>query len=164
MRIVLVKVSKKGGFREVLEAGRIIRHDVEVSWAVVGKVAVAMLPLLSTGKVAEVSRGTITGHRAFVDTGDGWLVVGEVDNSGIPRIVCGGHQVHLGEEACLLEIAVGDDPFLVVKGDKAALDIWGESLVPDVGSSGSVKVHATHARFGRVRGAQETGVLRDDLS
>ena len=159
---MLVKVSKKSGVREVLEARRVICHNVQVSWEVVGEVAVAMFPLVSAGKVAEVGCGSITGHRALVDTRDGGRVVGEVDKDGVACVVCRHYQVNLGEEARLFEVAVGDGTLRVVEGYEAALDIRRESLAPDVGSPEG-EVDATHARFGRVGGTQETRILGDNL-
>ena len=109
MRIVLVEVGEKGGVREVLETGRVVGHDVQVSWEIVSEVAIAVVSLMLAGVVAEVGRGAITGHRALVDPGrDGRRVVGEVDNGGVAGVMRGGHEVDLGKETGLFEVAVGD--------------------------------------------------------
>ncbi len=75
LRIALIEMGEKGSVREVLEARGIIRHDVELSWEVVGEVTVAVLPLVATGEVAQVGGGAIAGDRALVDAGDGRGVV-----------------------------------------------------------------------------------------
>ena len=99
-------MGEKGGVREVLETGRVVCHDVQVSWDVVGKVAIAVVLLMLAGVVANVGSGAITGHHAHVDAGDGRRVVGEVDYGGVAGVMRGGHEVDLGKEAGLLEVIV----------------------------------------------------------
>ncbi len=163
LRIALVEMGEEGSVREVLQARGIIRHDVEVSWEVVGEVTVAVLALVAAGEVAEEGGCAVAGDRALVDTGDGRGVVRQVDERGVPGVMGGTHEVDLGQETGLFEVAVGDGAARVVEGNKAALHVGGEWGPPDVGVAVGVEVDAAHAWLGGVRGPEQARVLRDDL-
>jgi hypothetical protein len=49
---VLFEVREEGGVREVLQAGRVVRHDIGVPCKVLGSVAVAVKALVVTGDAA----------------------------------------------------------------------------------------------------------------
>lgn len=66
-----------------------------------------------------------------------------------------GHQVDLGENAGLFQVAVGDGPVEVFEGDQVSLDVSRERVAPDVALAGVVEVDASHAGLGCVRGSQE---------
>ena len=58
MRIALVEVRQAGSVRKTLQARAVVCHDVHGSWEEEAHVAVAVLALVSAGKVAEVLRGS----------------------------------------------------------------------------------------------------------
>jgi hypothetical protein len=63
----------------------------------------------------------------------------------------------------VFQVAVGDVSGWVGGRHKASLDFGWEGLPPYIRGSFTVKVHSTHARFGRVSGSQESRLLRDDF-
>ena len=79
MRILLFEVGEKEGVGEVLKAGGIIRHAVDLAWEVEGQVMVAVDPLVLTCPIAEVCSCPVGCHRALADPGDGRGVIGAVD-------------------------------------------------------------------------------------
>ena len=68
MRIHLFIMREEGGIGEVLEARRVITHDIRRSWDVPGLVAVAMLALMESSDVAELGGRTIIRDGAFVNS------------------------------------------------------------------------------------------------
>lgn len=75
-----------------------------------------------------------------------------------------GHDVHLGQEACVFQVTVRDVTRRIRSRHESSLDFGGEGLPPHIGFTFAVKVHTTHASFGRVGGPQEGRFLRDDFS
>ena len=67
--IFLVKVGKKGFVRQVLQAGRVISHEVDRSGEVEAAVTVAKEALVGAFQIAEEGRGTVAGDGAFVEAG-----------------------------------------------------------------------------------------------
>ena len=56
---------------------------------------VAVLSLVSTGVVAEVGPSSFTGDSSSGSSGDSWGVVAAVDDSGVAKVVRGGHEGYL---------------------------------------------------------------------
>jgi hypothetical protein len=75
-----------------------------------------------------------------------------------------GHDVYLGQKACVFQVTVRDVACRIRSRHELQLDFGGEGLPPHIGFAFAVKVHPTHAGFGRVGGPQESGFLRDDFS
>jgi hypothetical protein len=75
-----------------------------------------------------------------------------------------GHDVHLGQKACVFQVAVRDVTRRICSKDESSLDFSGEGLPPHIGSTFAVKVHITHASFGHIGCPQEGRFLRDDFS
>ena len=80
----------------MLEARRVVGHDVGVSWEMKGDVAIALATLVGASVVAEVSAGAFTGDGAFGGARDCRSVVATVHQSGVPDVVGRGHEGHLG--------------------------------------------------------------------
>lgn len=148
----------------MLQARGVIRHVVAVSWEVGGEVAVAMGALVLAGEAAEVSGSPIAGHGATAEPGDGRCVVGEVFDGGVGDVMSGGHEVELAKHSGLLEVAVGDDPRGVFPRDQFGLYGEREGFPPEIGVAVAVKVDPAHSLESGIGGAQQRGVLRDDLS
>ena len=111
MRIGLFKVSKESSIGEFLHAGRVVGHDVEGAREVASLVKVPMLALVGALHVAQVRGGGGAGDGAFGHPGDRWSVVGTARDCRVPHVVIVGHEHDLPEEASVLQVAVGDDPF-----------------------------------------------------
>ena len=54
MRILLHEVREESGVRQFLETRGVVGHDIQPSWEEVSSVAVAVLPLVVAGVVAEM--------------------------------------------------------------------------------------------------------------
>ena len=89
-------MGEERGVGEMLQAGRVVSHDIVSSWEEVRDVAVAMLSLMGTGVVAEMGSCAAAGDSTAGHSGHCWCVVRGVGESGIAHIVCGGHQGGLG--------------------------------------------------------------------
>ena len=131
---------EKGLVREVLEARRIVRHDVVRSWDVLCHRAVAVFPLQSA--VEETKSGACASDSggAFLHPGDGWSVVAASDNGGVSRRVSRSNEVKLSNHPSLFQVAVRDGAIWVGGGDKARLDVGGERFSPDIALTCGVKV------------------------
>ena len=97
MRIALCEVGQEGSVSEVLQAGRIIRHDIVDPGEESGEVAVAVETLVGAAVVAQERGRSIAGHCAFSDPRDSRGVVAAVGEGGVSDVVCGGHESHLSE-------------------------------------------------------------------
>lgn len=93
---------------EVLQAGGVVGHDVDLSWEVEGDMVVSMEALVLASPVAEVGCGAVTGYRALSNPGDGGRVVRAICDGRIPDVVRVGHEGHLAEQAGVFEVTVGD--------------------------------------------------------
>jgi hypothetical protein len=120
---------------------------------------VAVEALVVTGDLAEIRGGPNGGDGTFAGSGDSWSVVAEVLKGGMAYWVAVGHDVELGQEGRLLEVAVGDMPSGVVGAHQGGLHIRGKRVSPVVAVPMVVEVHATHARAGGVSGAEQRRLL-----
>ena len=89
LRIALVEVGEKVRVSEVLETRGVVGHDIGRSWEVGSSVAVAVVALMGTLPIAEVSCGTFAADGAFPHSRDGRSVVRSVDESGMGAIMSG---------------------------------------------------------------------------
>jgi len=71
-------------------------------------VAVAELALMETGHIAEMSSRPVRGDGPFCEPSDGGRVVGAVQDGVVLDVAMVGHDVELGKQPCLFEVAVGD--------------------------------------------------------
>jgi hypothetical protein len=164
LRIVLLEVSEKGRIGEVLEARGVIRHDVAISWEEVCEVTVSVNPLMVAPVAAEGGGSSTGGDGSLADSRDCRDIVREVLDSGVPSVVSGRHEVHLGQESRVLKVTVGDDAAGVITRDEELLDWCREGGPPDKGVTLGVKVDSSHAGLGGISGTQKGRCLRDDLS
>ena len=158
-----MEMSEEGRVSEVLQARGVVCHAVAVSWEEVCEVAVPMKALVVAGVSAECSCSSAGGHCSFADARDGRGVIGEVLESGVSGLVCGGHEVHLRQQGGVLQVAVRDRSSAVVSGHYEALDGGREGSAPQVGLPFRIEVDSTHARLGCVSGTQEGRFLGHDL-
>ena len=93
---MLFEVGEKGSVREVLKAGGVVSHDVGTSWDKEVGLAVAVLPLVGTGIVAEVGRGPVGGDRSFQHPGQGGGVVATIGDGGVVHVMEVSHEGGLG--------------------------------------------------------------------
>ena len=91
-----MEVEEKHVVREVLEARRVVRHVVGVSWEEMREVAVAVEALVVAGVAAEAGGGSGARDRPSAHSGDGRGVVREVFQGGVPHVMVGAHDVDLG--------------------------------------------------------------------
>ena len=148
----------------MLQPRGVIAHDVVRSWDVVGRVAVAVCPLVVTGDHAEVGSRTSRGHRSLADPGDSRGVVAEVAEGSVASVMGAAHDIHLSLQGSLFEVAVGDGAGGVVGRDESILDVLREGVPPDVALASGVEVDTTHAHPSGVRGTQECRLLGDHFS
>ena len=114
--------------------------------------------------VAEVSSRSIGGHSAFSKPRDSWGVVTARGNGGVldREGVC--DESSLREDACMLQIAVGDDALGVIEGHQQILDSLWEGVSPNVALARGVVEDSSHARLGGIGGTDIRRLLRDDFS
>ena len=93
---------------KVVQAGGVVSHGVSHPGNEEGLVAVPMLTLMHAGEVAEMSGRAVGGDSAFVHTRERRGVVSSIEDSGVAHVMMLGHDVKLGQLACLLEVTVGD--------------------------------------------------------
>jgi hypothetical protein len=148
----------------VLQAGGVIRHDVVESCEESCQVAVAVETLVGAAEVAQEGGWAIAGHGAFADARDSWGVVAAVGDGGVANVMRGGHEGDLPEEACLLEVTVGDRAGEVVGGYEPVLEVFRVRETPYEGAPSGIEVDAPHAHLGSIGRAQEGRLLGDDLS
>ena len=164
MRIRLFKMGKKGSVGECLHTRGVVRHDVQGAGQIVGLMKIPMFTLMGTLDVAEVGGGGLTGDGAFCDPGHSGRVVGATGDRSVGYVVVVRHKHNLAKEARVFEVAVGDDPFTVTGRHQLRFHLRGKRVPPDVREAVRAEVDTTHAGFGRIGGAHEAGILRDDLS
>lgn len=148
---------------EVLQAGAVVRHLVDWSWEVLGVVAVAVVALVVAGELAEVGGRAGGGHGLLAGSADGGCVVAHVLQGGVNHGVAVRHDVKLGQEGSLLQVAVGDVAREVVGGHEGVLHVLRERKAPVEALPGVVEVNAAHARTCGVSGAEQHGVLGNQL-
>ena len=100
-----------------MEARGIVRHDVGLARDVEGGVVVAVEPLVLAGPVAEIGGGAVSGDGPFAHSGHSRGVVGAVGDRGVADVMGISHEIDLGQEASVLEVAVGDRAGWVCGGD-----------------------------------------------
>jgi len=93
-------------------------------------VMVAVEALVVACDLAEVRGWPDGGHGAFAGSRDSWGVVTEVLKGGMAHWVAVGHDIELGQEGRLLQVAVGDVPVGVVERHDALLYVLGEGGAP----------------------------------
>ena len=75
-----------------------------------------------------------------------------------------GHESRLCDQSRLFQVTIGNSSGRIVCRDYGTLYIIGKGISPQVALTGVIKVDSTHAGFGRVGSADESGLLRYDLS
>jgi hypothetical protein len=117
---------------ELLQARGVVGRGVLRAWDVGGDVVVPAGPLVVTGHLAEVRCGSGGGHSSLANMGHRRGVVAEVLQSGIAHGVAVCQDISLGNEACVLQVAVGDVARGVGCADKGRLDVRWEGMSPVV--------------------------------
>ena len=112
-----------------------------------------------TGVVTEIGRGLVTSHGSFVHARDGRGVVSSIGNGGIADVALLSHESSLGQDAGLLQVAVGDLARWVVKGNQGVLDVGRKGKAPQEGLSCAVVEDTAHTCFGGISSAQKCGFL-----
>lgn len=120
---------------------------------------VAMLPLVVAPDLAQVRRGPDGGDGAFAVAGHRRGVVAEVLEGGVAHVVAVSHDVGLGDESGVFQVAVGDVPGGVGRADQGGLHVRGKGVSPVVALPSVIEVHAAHAGSGRVSGTEKGGKL-----
>ena len=118
---------------------------------------------MEAGEAAQVGSWAIGGVGAFAKPGDSWGVVSQCADSFLYYFIVLLNYGSLGENTGLLQVAVGYGARGVVKANKGILGGWRESMAPKDWGLTWGKENTTHARFGSVAGADDDGVLGDDL-
>jgi hypothetical protein len=155
-RIVLFKVRVKRWQGELLHARGVVGRGVLRAWDVSRDVVVSVGPLVVAGQLAEVCCWSRGGHGSFLDTGHSRGVVAEVFQSGIAHGVAVSHDISLGNEACVFQIAVGDVARGIGGADEGCLDVRWEGMSPVVPLARVVEVDASHASLGSVCGSNQS--------
>ena len=94
---MLFEVSEKGFVREVLQAGRIIRHAIARSGKVEARVTVSVVPLVVTSVVAQEGCWAVCRYGALVYASHCGGVVGASHNSSIAHIVMVSYERDLAQ-------------------------------------------------------------------
>ena len=162
--IVLFIVGKKGSIGELLETRGVVGHDIVRTGEVPREVAVPMLPLVEGLHKAELGSWAVVRDSPFVNARLGGCVVREVADGRIGKLMGGGHEACLGDEATVFEVAVGDRAARIVSTDHLSADVLREGATPDEGLASGVEVQTSHANLGGVRRAQERRFLGNNLS
>lgn len=163
LRIVLFKVGEERRVSQVLETGSVVCHPIGISGDEAGHMAVAVLALVRACIVAEVGRRPVAGDGATADPGHRWGVIRQVGQGGIPHRMSGCHEGHLGQQASVLQVAIGDGSSGVVFGHQVVLDLLGEGVPPKERLACVVEVHAAHSGLGSVRRTEQGRLLRNYL-
>ena len=100
--------------------------------------------------MAKVGSRLIQCDGTFLILGDGGTVVIQSSKGQLPEIVEGGSHVCLGEDAGLLQVAVGEVPGRVFNQDDAMFDLGGKGGMPESGRVSGSKEDAPHAQLGGV--------------
>jgi hypothetical protein len=153
----------KGERGEGLQAGRVVSGHVFDSWDVGSGVVVPVEALVVALDVAEESCCTEGGDCTFVDTRDSGGVVAEGFDGGVFEAAALGHDIGLGQNGRVFQVAVGDAAMGVGRGDQIGLDVSREGVSPVVALAGVVEEDATHASPSCIGGANEGGRLGDEL-
>jgi len=78
---------------------------------------VAVQAAMETREPTQVGGGGICGDRTFLEPGDGRGVVGHGGNGQFTHVEALGGHIGLRQNACLLEVTIGDGAFWVRVAD-----------------------------------------------
>ena len=134
----------------MLEAGRIVCHDVVGPSEVPGDVTASMLPLEAAIEQAETRGGASKRCGSFIHMRDSRGVVASGDDGAEGRRQGGCNNVQVADHPRLLQVAVGDGTIGVFGRDESPLDLLREGVAPEVGLLVGRKECPSHALFGGV--------------
>lgn len=124
--------------------------------------AILVLALVIASVIAEMRWGAFTRDSAFDRAGKRRGVVSACRDGFVGDVVVFRNDGQLPEHGSLLQVAIGDAAFRVVRRNKLGLDVRREGAPPDVGLI-AFEEHSSHAWLGRVRRPYDARLLGHDF-